>query len=158
MEENSHFDRKSLKMVEGKTADWNELSKDCVCFANGYGGEIHIGIEDEEELPNATQKIKPALLDKISKTIPQLTLNVGVVTSIETAENGGEYINLKVLRSSQTIACTSKCSRISAAKRVAVMECPPSSKKLSVMPTCLISSSCCQISQSALSVSLVGAT
>lgn len=107
MEENSHFDKKSLKLIQGKTADWSELAKDCVCFANGVGGEIHIGIEDEEELPNATQRIKPALLDKINKTIPQLTLNVGVAPSIEIAENGGEYINLKVLRSSQTIACTS---------------------------------------------------
>lgn len=107
MEENSHFDKKSLKLIQGKTADWSELAKDCVCFANGVGGEIHIGIEDDKELPEATQKIKPELVDKISKTIPQLTLNVGIAPSIEIAENGGEFINLKVLRSSQTIACTS---------------------------------------------------
>lgn len=107
MEENSHFDKKSLKLVQGKSADWSELAKDCVCFANGVGGEIHIGIEDDKELPEATQKIKPALIDKINKTIPQLTINVGVAASIETASNGGEYINLRVFRSSQTIACTS---------------------------------------------------
>ncbi|MRX65764.1 ATP-binding protein [Maribacter luteus] len=107
MEENSHFDKKSIKLIQGKSANWQELAKDCVCFANGVGGEIHIGIEDERELPEASQKIKQELVDKLNKTIPQLTINVGIISSIETAENGGEYINLKVLRSSQTIACTS---------------------------------------------------
>ncbi|MCD8411490.1 ATP-binding protein [Tenacibaculum finnmarkense] len=107
MEENSQFDKKSLKLIKGSTADWKELAKDCVCFANGVGGEIHIGIEDEEDFPDATQKIKPRLIDEINKRIPQLTLNVGIIPSIEKAENGGEYINLKILRSSQTIACTS---------------------------------------------------
>ncbi len=107
MEENSHFDKKSLKKVEGATADWNELAKECVCFANGMGGDLLIGIEDDQELPAATQKINTTLVDKINKTIPQLTLNVGIVATIQTAPNGGEYINLKVFRSNQTIACTS---------------------------------------------------
>lgn len=107
MEENSHFDKKSLKKVEGATADWNELAKECVCFANGMGGDLFIGIEDDQDLPAATQKIKTTLVDKINKTIPQLTLNVGIVATIQTASNGGEYINLKVFRSNQTIACTS---------------------------------------------------
>jgi len=71
MEENSHFDKKSLKIVQGKTADWSELAKDCVCFANGYGGEIHIGIEDGEELPPSNQKIDTSLVERINKTIPQ---------------------------------------------------------------------------------------
>ena len=68
MEENSHFDKKSLRVVSGTTADWAELAKDCVCFANGVGGIIHIGIEDENDAPNATQKIQPALIDKINQT------------------------------------------------------------------------------------------
>lgn len=107
MEENSHFDKKSLKFVQGKTANFEELAKDCVCFANSVGGEIHIGIDDDKEMPDPSQKIKLQLIDKINKVIPQLTLNVGIIPSIETAENGGEYINLKILRSNQTIACTS---------------------------------------------------
>lgn len=57
MEENSHFDRKSLKLVQGKTADWPELAKDCVCFANGVGGEIHIGIEDEKNCQRLLKKL-----------------------------------------------------------------------------------------------------
>ncbi|PZW40467.1 ATP-dependent DNA helicase RecG [Mesonia algae] len=107
MEENSHFDKKSLKLIQGSKANWQELAKDCVCFANGVGGEIHIGIEDDKKLPEATQKISPSLVDKINKKIPQLTLNVGIIPTIATAENGGEFVNLKVLQSKQTIACTS---------------------------------------------------
>lgn len=107
MEENSHFDRKSLKIVQGKTADWSELAKDCVCFANGYGGEIHIGIEDGEELPPSNQKIDTSLVERINKTIPQRTVGVGSIASKEMASNGGEFIILKVFRSTQLIASTS---------------------------------------------------
>jgi ATP-dependent DNA helicase RecG len=107
MEENSHFDKKSLKIVQGKTADWSELAKDCVCFANGYGGEIHIGIEDGEELPPTNQKIDTSLVEKINKTIPQRTVGVGSVASKEIASNGGEFIVLKIFRSTQLISSTS---------------------------------------------------
>lgn len=107
MEENSHFDRKSLKIVQGKTADWSELAKDCVCFANGFGGEIHIGIEDGEELPPSNQKIDTSLIEKINKTIPQRTVGVGSVASKEIASNGGEFIVLKIFRSTQLISSTS---------------------------------------------------
>ncbi len=34
------LDKKSLRAVTGKTADWNELAKDCVAFANGSGGRL----------------------------------------------------------------------------------------------------------------------
>ena len=47
MKEGSLFDRKSLKTIIGKRADFNELAKDCVAFANAKGGHIHIGIEDD---------------------------------------------------------------------------------------------------------------
>lgn len=33
--EDQHTDRKSLRTITGKTADWDALAKDCVCFANG---------------------------------------------------------------------------------------------------------------------------
>ena len=39
------LDRKSLRTVAGKTADWAELAKDCVAFANALGGRLLIGIE-----------------------------------------------------------------------------------------------------------------
>ena len=47
MKENSSLDKKSLSIIDGKKADWKELAKDCVCFANGVGGKILIGIEDD---------------------------------------------------------------------------------------------------------------
>ena len=51
MKENSLYDRKSLRTVLGKTADFNELAKDCVAFSNAEGGVIDIGIEDKDTLP-----------------------------------------------------------------------------------------------------------
>lgn len=47
MTESLTFDKKSIKSVSGKTADFNELAKDCVAFANAKGGNIYIGIEDK---------------------------------------------------------------------------------------------------------------
>ena len=44
--ESQHFDRKSLRLVTGGRADFTTLANDCVCFANGGGGVIAIGIED----------------------------------------------------------------------------------------------------------------
>jgi len=106
MKENSLLDKKSLSIITGNKANFKELAKDCVCFANAEGGSILIGIEDEEDLPPRDQKISEDLLDKINKRIPALTLNVGIAPVIQIAENGGEYIDLKIFRSSQSIAST----------------------------------------------------
>ena len=43
--EDQYTDQKSLRVVKGKSANWSELAKDCVCFANARGGTILIGIE-----------------------------------------------------------------------------------------------------------------
>jgi len=107
MKENSLFDKKSIATVKGKKADWKELAKDCVSFANAEGGEIHIGVEDKEELPPANQRIDDALIEKVHKRINNLTINVGISVNKGKAENGGEYIVLRVFRSSQTLASTS---------------------------------------------------
>ena len=106
MKENSHLDKKSLALITGKAANWKELAKDCVCFANGMGGKIIIGIEDDADLPIENQKVTNQHLDGILKRIPALTLNVGVIPKKQIAENGGEYIELTVLRSVQSIAST----------------------------------------------------
>jgi ATP-dependent DNA helicase RecG len=99
-------DNKSLRKVTGKTADFPELARDCVAFANAQGGRLLIGIEDKAILPPAEQRIKPELLDTIRKRIAELTVNVIVLPSIVQAENGGEYIELFVQRS-QSVASTS---------------------------------------------------
>ena len=98
-------DNKSLRKVTGKTADFTELAKDCIAFANAQGGRLLIGIEDKAKLPPAEQRIKPELLDTIRKRIAELTVNVVALPSIAQAENGGEYIDLFVQRS-QSVAST----------------------------------------------------
>ncbi|MES9858402.1 MAG: hypothetical protein ABW166_17640 [Sedimenticola sp.] len=37
--EDQNTDSKSLRIVTGKSANWEEIAKDCVCFANGNGGD-----------------------------------------------------------------------------------------------------------------------
>lgn len=106
MKENSLLDKKSLSIISGAKANFKELAKDCVCFANAVGGSIMIGIEDADDAPPSNQKISEDLIDKINKRIPALTLNVGITVVKKIAENEGEYLELKVFRSSQSIAST----------------------------------------------------
>lgn len=107
MNENKNIDKKSLKFLNGKTTDWNELAKDCVCFANAQGGFIYVGIEDKATLPPENQKIEDRNLpDIIQKNIAHRTVNIGVAVTIEVAENKAEYIQVQVFRNVQTIAST----------------------------------------------------
>jgi ATP-dependent DNA helicase RecG len=107
MKENQFQEKKSIKIVSGKTADWAELAKDCVCFANARGGMIAIGIEDSQIFPPENQKIDTDLPFRIKKRISENTVNVGLNPTIETAENGGQFILLRILPSASTIASTS---------------------------------------------------
>ncbi len=107
MEENKNIDKKSFKFLKGKQTDWDELAKDCVCFANAQGGFIYVGIEDKEKQPPEKQKISDRNLpDIIQKNIAQRTVNIGVAVTIETATNKAEYIKVQVFRNAQTIAST----------------------------------------------------
>lgn len=96
--ESQHFDRKSLRTVTGKSADFSELAQDCVCFANAAGGMLLIGIEDDAHAPPANQRVEPALLDRIRKRVGELTVNVQVMPELRRHENGGEYIALTIPR------------------------------------------------------------
>ncbi len=104
--EDQNTERKSLRKVTGKGADWEGLARTCVSFANGSGGRLLIGIEDGEILPPAGQAFSPDLLDRLRKRIGELTVNVQVLPSKQQAENGGEYIELLVPRS-PNVASTS---------------------------------------------------
>ncbi|MDR2853812.1 MAG: putative DNA binding domain-containing protein [Prevotellaceae bacterium] len=107
MNENKNIDKKSLKFLQTKNTDWDELAKDCVAFANAQGGFIYIGIEDSDDLPPINQKITDSNIpDLISKNIAQRTVNIAVVSTIDVAENHSEYIKIQVLRNEQTIAST----------------------------------------------------
>ena len=99
MSEGQHMDRKSLRSVTGRTANWAELAKDCVCFANAQGGVILIGVEDDATEPPAGQTLPSGLLDTIRKRIGELTVNVHVAPSSQTSANGGEYVKLRISRS-----------------------------------------------------------
>lgn len=108
MEENNKYDNKSIRKVTGKTADFDELSKDCVAFANSYGGYLAIGIEDGEDKPAPGQRIPDDLPEKIIKRINELTINVALRPEIIDADNGGQYMKLHVLPSQVSIASTTK--------------------------------------------------
>lgn len=104
--ENQHTDRKSLRSVTGRTADWDGLARACVCFANGAGGCLLIGLEDGETEPPATQVIPADLPDRMRKRIAELTVNVQLLPGMKRASNGGEFIELVVDRSA-SVASTS---------------------------------------------------
>ena len=107
MIENQQYEKKSISFLKGKNTDWNELAKDCVCFANASGGKILIGIEDSQEEPEKGQLITDRkLLETIVKAINHRTINTGIVANILKANNDAEYIEIQVLRSAQTIAST----------------------------------------------------
>jgi len=98
-DESTHYDRKSLRVVQGRNPDFYELALDCVAFATAYGGRIDIGIEDNDSEPAPNQRIDPDLPERIRRRISELTVNVDVQAEIKTASNGGEFISLIIPRS-----------------------------------------------------------
>lgn len=97
--EDQHIERKSMRIVTGKSADWTDLARSCVCFANGAGGHLLIGIEDGETQPPPGQIVPRQLLDNLRKRVGELTVNVQALPSLERASNGGEYVDMVVERS-----------------------------------------------------------
>jgi len=99
------LDRKSLRAVTGKTAKWHELAKDCIAFANATGGRLLVGVEDGEELPPVYQRIPVDLPDTVRTKLADRTVNVAVLPNVVTADNGGEYLELRIPRA-QAVAST----------------------------------------------------
>lgn len=108
MKENSNYDRKSLRAVQGKTADFAELAKDCVAFSNAQGGTIDLGIEDGQTLPPPRQRIDDELSTKVIKEISGRTQGVALTTELLIAENGGAFLRLHIVRGRNGVAMTSK--------------------------------------------------
>lgn len=92
------LDHKSLRAVTGKSADWDELAKDCVAFANATGGRLLIGIEDGEADPPAQQRIAPDLPDTVRRKLAERTVNVAALPQVLTADNDGQYLELRIPR------------------------------------------------------------
>lgn len=107
MKENSIYDRKSMRAIQGKSADFDEVAKDCVAFSNAEGGMIDFGIEDDDQLPPEGQKVDVGLPVAVSNRIKGLTQGVMVSTEVMAAENGGEFLRLHILRNPYAIAVTS---------------------------------------------------
>src|SRR5690554_4113512 len=106
MTETDQLEHKSLRLVTGRTADWDEVARECVCFANGRGGELLLGIEDGEAEPPPDQVVPSALPERVFRRISELTINVVTLyPTVETAPNGGQYLSL-VVPPSQSVACT----------------------------------------------------
>jgi ATP-dependent DNA helicase RecG len=98
-QEGQLLDKKSLRSVMGKTADWKELSKDCVAFANASGGHLLVGIEDDQDEPSDDQRIPDELADTIRRRVAERTVNVVALPKVVTAPNGGQYIDVGIPRS-----------------------------------------------------------
>lgn len=91
-------DQKSLRAVTGKAADWGELAKDCIAFANASGGLLVLGIEDGHTEPPAGQCVPAELPDTVRRKLAERTVNVSVLPDVVTAPNGGQYIALRIPR------------------------------------------------------------
>ncbi|AGX88754.1 helix-turn-helix domain-containing protein [Candidatus Symbiobacter mobilis] len=70
------LDQKSLRAITGKTADWNEIAKDCIAFANATGGRLLLGIEDGQNAPPADQHIPADLPDTVRRKSDRVKTSV----------------------------------------------------------------------------------
>ncbi len=104
-QEGQLLDQKSLRAVTGKTADWNEIAKDCIAFANATGGRLLLGIEDGQNAPPADQHIPSDLPDTLRRKLSERTVNVSVLPDVVSDPNGGQYIELRIPRA-MTVAST----------------------------------------------------
>ncbi len=100
------LDQKSLRAVTGKTANWNEIAKDCIAFANATGGRLLLGIEDGQDAPPVGQHIPADLPDTVRRKLAERTVNVAVLPDVVTAANGGQYIELRIPRAMAVASTT----------------------------------------------------
>ena len=95
MAESDRTETKSLRVLQGgpKSKGWETVARECVCFANGRGGTLVIGVEDGETGPPPGQVIDPALPEQVFKRVGQLTHNVVIaLPAVERRPNGGEVL------------------------------------------------------------------
>lgn len=121
--ENQCLEYKSLRLVQGKTADWRELAKDCVAFANAEGGRLLIGIEDGKEHPQEGQRIPDDLLATVLQRLRDHSHNVHLsCDKLRDDMTGGEYLEITIPRSLY-LATTSdgKCYRREGAASMPVL-------------------------------------
>jgi ATP-dependent DNA helicase RecG len=94
------LDRKSLRAISGRTANWDEIAKDCIAFANATGGRLQVGIENDQSQPPTGKQIPPELPDTLRRRISEKTVNVVVLVDIVTTPRYGAT---NISRESSTI-------------------------------------------------------
>lgn len=97
--EDQHTERKSLRLVSGRSAHWDDVARACVGLANGEGGSVLIGFEDGEAEPPPGQTIPAGLLEQLRKRVSERTVNVQALPILKRAADGAEYVELLVERS-----------------------------------------------------------
>ena len=103
--EGQQLDRKSVRALVGKSADWGELAKDCVAFANAAGGRLLVGLEDGCDAPPPGQRLPAGLADAARRRLSELTVNVTVLPELRLTDLGDEWLELRIPRS-QAVAST----------------------------------------------------
>src|SRR5690606_22913267 len=106
MDENQELEKKSLRILFEKKADWEKLARECIGMANTRGGILVVGIENDADAPDATQVISPRLLEEIRKRIAHLTINTSVEPKLCSAANGGQYVEIRVFPSNAISSTT----------------------------------------------------
>lgn len=105
-DENASFDRKSLRMFIGNKVDWDGLATDCVAFANGNGGRILVGVENDAEDPPSDQIVPEILGEQIQKRMSERTVNVQLIVRPQFAANGGQLLEVAIARSTSVASTT----------------------------------------------------
>ena len=108
MIENMVRDYKSIRKIRGNSADFPDLAKSCVCLANAQGGELVIGIEDNDRLPPAGQQITDEEVNAVVTRLRTLCFDVSLTASpVINHPNGGQYFTIQVFPTIKSIATTS---------------------------------------------------
>jgi len=94
------LDQKPLLAVTGKTADSNEIANDCIVFASAKGGRLVPDIEDVQDAKPVDQQILAHLPNTLRRNLTERTVKVAVPPNVVTSPNDGQYIELRLARSS----------------------------------------------------------
>ena len=98
--EGQDIERKSLRIISGRSTDWDEVARQCVCFANAQGGRLLIGIEDNAEHPPQGQRVPVEMVERVRRRIGELTVNVAAaVQRLIDDETQSDYLEVSVSRS-----------------------------------------------------------
>lgn len=108
MSEGDRTEYKSLTLVTRASPAWDDVARECVCFANGRGGTLILGVEDGETEPAAGQRVPPHLPETLFKRLSERTFNLTpTFPEIRVTLNGGEVLEVAI-PPSHSVACTRK--------------------------------------------------